>query len=563
MRWARCVALAAAGLLPGCGQPAPQPAASSAAAPVDAGPPRAAGELVDRAAQRGLAFNFRDDASRHKRLYETMGGGVVLFDADADGDLDVFLPGGGHAPGTPAQSTHQALFANDGAGRFTEVTAAAGLGVGEGAYALGGAAADVDGDGDLDLYVSCLGANRLYTNDGGGRFTEAPDAAGAADGGWSAAAVFFDADADGDPDLYVADYVVYEPADELPCTHGGARIYCTPDFYEPAHDRFYRNQGGRFVDATAAAGFAAAAGRGLAVAAADLDGDADLDLYVANDISPNFLWRNDGDGRFRDEALVRGVALGRDGQEKASMGVAVADLDGDGDLDLVVPNFSAETYDLFRQDEDGYFTEVAEYQGLAGPTTPLLGFGVVAADLDLDGWIDLAFASGHVNDLADELLVSQSFRQPNLLLRNRGGRFAAWPEREGDLARPNLARGLAAGDLDGDGDIDLVTSRIRQPAALFLSEGAPAGRWIAVRPLLRSGAPAVGARATLVLSDGAPRLAELVAGGSYGSQSEPVLRFGLAPGESPRELLLRWPSGRRSRQADPQVGILWVVREKI
>ncbi len=547
MRWPTF--LAAVCLLAGCERtPAPPARPTAAAAP---------GTLVESAAERGLKFRFRDAASAAKRMYETLGGGAVLFDADGDGDLDVFFPGGGANAATPDARTHQALFHNDGQGRFTDVTSSVGLEAIAGAFAVGGAAGDVDGDGDLDLYVACLGANRLYLNDGG-RFTAVAAAGGAAAEGWSAAAVFFDADADGDSDLYVVNYVAYDPADELPCTYAGVRIICTPDFFAAAPDRFYRNEGGRFVDS----GTAPRPGKGLAVAAADVDGDGDLDLYVANDITPNHLLINDGRGDFTDEGLLRGAALGRNGEEKASMGVVAFDFDGDHDLDLMIPNFSNEVYDLFRQDPGGFFTEVAERQGLARETTPLLGFGVVAADFDLDGWVDLALANGHINDLADDLLHGETYRQPNLLLKNQGGRFTRWTEREGDFAVPDVARGLAAGDLDGDGDVDLVASRIRDAAALFVAAGEPGDGWIAVAPRLASGAPVAGAWITLVDGAGTERVAAVVAGGSYASQSEPVVRFGLGTSD-PRELTVRWPSGTARRIVDPPRGRLLVVTAEV
>ena len=539
---------------------APENTAPPAASQVAASAEPPVGTLVDRSEERGLRFRFSDDASEAKRIYETMGGGVTLFDADGDGDLDIFLPGGGQAPGTNSPTHHQALFLNDGQGFFTDATETAGLDHDQGAYSIGAAAGDIDGDGDLDLYVASLGANRLYRNLGNGLFGEVRNAGGTAEKDWSAGALLFDGDGDGDLDLYVTNYVDYDRAEELPCTFSGVRVYCTPDLFAAAPDRYYRNRGdGTFEDATAAAGIVDVDGKGLAAGAADFDDDGDLDIYVANDISPNFLWINDGQGRFTDQALMNGAALGRNGKDEASMGVAMADLDGDLDLDLAVPNFSGEVFNFFRQDDRGLFTEVGELQGLGGPTASLLGFGAVAADFDLDGELDLAFANGHINDLVEELLPADTFTQPNLLLRGLGGRFTRWQERQGDFADRNLGRGLAVGDLDGDGDVDLVLSRVRGDAALFLAQGQPRpDSWLALRPRLPSGAPALGTRATLHFAGGESRVAELTVGGSYASQNEAVLRFGLG-GRQPVRLDLRWPGGAEVEVPLPEVGKLTTI----
>ncbi len=538
-----------------CGQPSPEPAAPTGAQSVE-------GQLYESAVARGLSFRFRGDSSSRKLMYETLGGGVVLFDADGDRDLDIFIPGGGSAAASAAQSAHQGFFRNDGQAIFDDATAEAGLAPRAGdAFTLAAAASDIDADGYLDLYVTCLGKNRLYRNDGVGHFSYVDQAGGAAGDAWSAAATFLDADGDGDDDLYVANYVDYDPADELPCTLGGQRIYCTPDLFAAATNQFYRNDGGVFLEVGREAGLQASAGKSLAVVAVDFDSDLDLDLYVANDTTPNTLWLNDGAGRFKDEALIRGIALGRDGREEASMGIAVADLDRDGDLDTVVPNFSSEVFNFYRQEPGGFFTEIATAVGLAATTAPLLGFGVVAVDFDLDGWIDLAFANGHINDLADDLLVATTFLQPNLLLHNVGGRFEAWPERAGDFSAPNVARGIASGDLDGDGDVDLVVSRIDQPLALFLNAGEPANDWIAIAPRLGSGAPAIGASARLLFSDGTERYDHLFGGGSYASQSEPVLRFGLAQNDRAVAIIIRWLSGAEHRIDNPSTRQVLYVTE--
>lgn len=557
-RWPKWLWLLALPLIVSCGG---QEETNSVSSPKATDPNREWGSLVDRSHERRLEFLFSDDGSSDKRIYETMGGGVVLFDVEADGDLDVFFAGGGHAPATDDATTHQALFLNDGNAHFTEVTQAAGLADTDGAYAVGGAAGDVDGDGDLDLYVTAIGPNRLYLNDGTGRFSKSPDHR--ADGHeWTSTALLFDADGDQDLDLYLVNYVIYDPQEELPCTQGGLRVYCTPILFEAASDRFFLNDGsGRFSEASEGAAPLGPAGKGLAASASDFDDDGDLDIYVANDSTANFLWINDGQGQFSEEGIVLGAALGGNGREEASMGVAAADLDGDLDLDLVSPNFTGEVFNLFRQETGGFFTEVGELQGLGASTALSLGFGVVAGDFDLDGHQDLAFANGHINDLIEEISENEKFLQPNLLLRGVGGRFERWREREGDFAAANLARGMAAGDLDGDGDLDLVVSRIRQTSALFLAAGAPPQEsWIALRPVLPSGAPALGTRAILSFENGDSLVAELTVGGSYASQSEPVLRFGLG-GRVPASLSLHWPGGVQEKRPAPTPGQVLTIRQ--
>lgn len=523
------------GLLPlllGCrAEPSPPSSPSS-----DPPAPRAFVETT-------LAFRYESDRSEEKRMYETMGGGAVLFDADADGALDLYLPGGGAAGGAREATTHQAFFRGDGRGGFVDATAEAGLEAGKGSFAFGGAADDVDGDGDLDLYVAGLGPNRLYLNDGRGVFEEVPDAGGATAPGWTSTAVFFDADGDGDPDLYAVGYVEYDRAEELPCTLGGERDYCVPDLFAAEPDRFYLNEGGRFRDASAESGVGSVAVKGLAATALDVDRDGDLDVFVAADTTPNLLWINDGTGRFSEEGLLRGVGLGRHGEEKAGMGVVGDDLDGDGDADFVVTAFSGENYDLYLSESGEYFHESGHDRGFVAATRGLLGFGVVTADLDADGLLDLVFANGHIFERAGDILLSTAYRQPQLVLRNTGRDFEPWAEIAGDLGEPAIARGLAAADLDGDGDVDLVASRLDDPSAVYLLEGAPPRPPLVVRPVDGRGMPSWGTTIEIATASERRIVRYLAAGGSYASQSEPVVRQWLPQGDAAVSVDVVWPGG--------------------
>ncbi len=533
-------------------------------APAHAADPAAGGVLRFRevSAPWGLAFRHQHGGFGERFMVETMGSGVVLFDYDGDGDVDVFWVDSGRVPGFAGPPPHARLFRNEGPGRFADVTAAAGITLAT--YGMGAVAGDVDNDGDLDLFVTGWGPDQLFRNQGDGRFVDATAASGLSDPLWSASAAFADLDRDGDLDLYVASYVEFSPDRNYFCgdRERNLRVYCPPVPFEPQADRLYRNRGdGTFEDWAAAAGIADPAGKGLGIVAADLDGDGWTDLYVANDTTPNLLYRNRGGDRpaagvtFEEVGVLSGSAYNGLGETEAGMGIALADADGNGWPDLFVTNFDLETNALYGNQGRLLFADHRYRANLAEPSLPMVGFGAAFADLDLDGDPDLAVANGHIADNAEQMRSASLYRQRNQVFENLGGgRFAERRDAGVDVVR--ASRGLAAGDLDGDGDVDLAISNSNDWSEVYenVSEG---GRWLAVR--LRGDGFGVGAKVE-VEAGGTRQAQELVTGSSYLSQNDLTLTFGLGARPTADRLTITWPSGRRQRfEALPAGRILMVI----
>ncbi len=475
------------------------PATASAAAPTtmsaQAGahtapaPANPDGWFTDISGPAGVDFVHDAGRTDDKQLPETMGSGAALCDLDGDGDLDIYLvqsgplpsPAPAPAPGSTAMRPRpdNKLFLNDGRGHFTDATALSGDGVGRG-YGMGVAPGDVDGDGDLDLYLTNLGPDVLLLNDGHARFTEATAASGLADERWTTAATFFDADNDGDQDLFVTGYVQVDLGHPLWCgdRKPGWRSYCHPDAYAGLPPRFWRNDGaGHFTDATEEAGFGGDPGhpgKGLGVIAFDLEPDGDLDLYVANDSVENKLWINDG-GVFTDGTLLSGTGVDGQGRTEAGMGLATGDVDGDLDIDLIVTNFDDESNTLYRNDGGGLFTDATVMAGLEGPSRLPVGFGVVLDDLDNDGDLDLVVTNGHIIDNIEKYHDGKTWKQRSQAFVNDGtGHFTDVTARAGDLSRDLLVgRGLYGGDIDGDGDLDLLLTQCNGRALLLANNGGP------------------------------------------------------------------------------------------
>ena len=512
------------------------------------------------AASVGLTFAHDNGAAGQYHLPEIMGSGGALFDYDGDGDLDVLLLQGGALDGRAprsASSGHHRLYRNDlsAAGerrstmRFTDVTSKAGLGAG---YGMGAAVGDYDNDGDSDLYVTNYGPNQLYRNNGDGTFTDVTRSAGSGldDARWSTSASFSDYDADGDLDLFVANYVDFTVKGAKVCTDPtGVRDYCGPLQFRPVPDRLFRNNDdGTFADVSESSGITKADGPGLGVVGADFSGDGLIDFYVANDGMANQLWRNRGDGTFVDGALMAGTALNADGTPEGSMGVAVGDPDNDGDLDVFVTNITRETHAFYRNLGGGHFEDGRLRAGLAGPTSPYTGFGTDWFDYDNDGLLDLFVANGAVTIIEALRGDPFPFRQRNLLFRNIGaGRFRD-VTREAGAAFESLAvgRGAGFGDVDNDGDVDVLVTNNSGPVRLLLNEADPTHHWLQVR--LRGVADnrqGLGARVGLRRADGTTIWRRARTDGSYLSASDPRVHFGLGSDSGIQAVTVEWPRGSR------------------
>jgi enediyne biosynthesis protein E4 len=521
-------------------------------------------QFTDVTAAAGIAFVHHSGATGKKYLPETIGSGGAFLDYDNDGWLDVFLVNATRWPGAKGPRPTSALYRNNQDGTFTDVTAKAGLA--ESLYGIGVAAADYDDDGWIDLYLTTWGSNRLYRNLGNGRFADVTRKAGADVAGFSTSAAFVDYDKDGKLDLFVCNYVQWEPARDLHCTLDGKhKSYCTPESYKGQSATLFHNRGdGTFEDATTRAGVKNPSAKALGVTVVDYDGDSWPDLFVANDTQPNNLYRNLGNGTFKDVAVTAGVAFNEAGVARAGMGVDAADYDGSGRPSLIVGNFSNEMMAVYHNEGNGLFIDEAPTSTIGRASLLTLTFACFFFDYDLDGWPDIFAANGHVADDINNVQPKVTHAEPPHLFRNLGKKtFEAVSDRVGaDFKKAMVARGAAYGDYDNDGDLDLLVTVNNGAARLLRNDGGNKNRWLRVRPLRAvSAGDGIGARVTVTWPDGRKIWNYVRTGSSYASQSELTLTFGLGAQPKAARVEVVWPSGKSDVLTDVAAGRTVTVRE--
>jgi hypothetical protein len=500
----------------------------------------------DVAHTAGLDFIHINGASDERYFPEIMGSGGLFLDFDNDGWLDIFLiDGGSFADESVARRAGHRLYRNRGKGIFSDVTAA--TGIRHRGYGMGACAGDFDNDGLIDLYITSVGSNALYRNAGHGRFTEIPKAGGADAAMWSTSCAFVDVDRDGDLDLFVTNYVDWRRTKNQFCGISGPppiRDYCHPLIYQPLTSVLYRNTGRRtFEDVSTHSGIAAYRGNGLGVAVTDIDDDGWPDIFVANDNMPNFLFHNQQNGTFSEIAGLAGVSVASDGKARAGMGAAFADFAGSGRPGLIVTNLESEMHSLFVNLGNRLFSDETVHSGVGPATRPYVGFGVAFLDYDNDTRLDIAIANGNVVANAGLMRAGGKYAQRNLLLRNAGGRFVNMKSEAGPGFAPEMvSRALATGDIDNDGDLDLLITNNGAAANLLLNDGG-SGNSLLVRVIgTKSNADGIGASLTLTTGERRQRR-DVQSGSSYLSQNDLRVHFGLGGADRADRLEVRWPSG--------------------
>jgi hypothetical protein len=508
-------------------------------------------QLDDVTEKAGIRFSHVA-APFARYIPESMSGGVILFDYDRDGWLDIYFT---NAPtvdmALKGQKARGALYHNNHDGTFTDVTDKAGIATP--CFAMGGAVGDYNNDGWPDLYITCVGGNVLYRNNGDGTFTDVTAHAGVADGRWSTGAAFGDYDHDGFVDLMVANYVDFH-LDNLPkfgsegnCKYRGIDIQCGPRGLRGAGDSLFHNNGdGTFTNVAKSAGVDDPPGfYGLSVIWADFNNTGKPDIYVANDSTPKYLYRNDGNGKFTDIGLESGTAVSEDGSEQASMGIAVGDYLHTGRPSLAVTNFEQEYTDVFRNDGNWNFTDVSYASGVALPSLGWVKWGTAFVDLDNDGWVDLIIVNGHITDIVDKLAAGGGYRQPKVLQMNqKDGTFCDASTQAGPaLEEKRVSRGLAVGDLFNDGNMDIVIEDIAGSPMVLRNRGIAGRHWVSFDLAgTKSNRSAIGARVKVV-AGGMTQTDEIHSGGSYLSQNDMRLHFGLGAATKIDRIEIRWPSG--------------------
>ena len=508
-------------------------------------------QFVDVTTEAGINFRHINGAEGAYHLPETLGAGGAFFDADNDGNLDIYLVNSGYwKESSSGDETPSALYRNSGDGTFTDIAMTAGVG-NRGNYGQGAACADYDNDGDVDLYVTNFGVNVLYRNNGDGTFTDVTASTRVGDPGWSSSACFLDYNRDGHIDLFVVNYLVYSlDVPYLPCGEDGIQTYCHPSLFEGAPDTLYRNNGdGTFTDVSHEAGVGGIGGlfhgKGLGVVSADFNNDGAPDLYVASDDTRNDFFYNNGDGTFSEISLLAGCAYSFNGVAQAGMGVATDDYNGDGWLDIFVTNLSYETNALYRNNGDGTFTDVIYEAHLGKESYLFVGFGTGFFDADNDGWRDIFIANGHIIDNIEDTHDILTYRQRDQIFRNQGdGTFQEVSASAGDYFQSTaVSRGALFGDYDNDGDVDMLVTQSNGPVTLLRNETGTQHNWVRIKTVgIISSRDGTGTRVTL-RAGGHTQIQEINRGASYLSSHDGRLHFGLGVHTTVDRLEVRWQSG--------------------
>jgi hypothetical protein len=557
--------LAAVLFLPTAAWPQPQPAATSAPTPSTAFP-----QLVDITASTGIHFEHLS-APEQRYIIESMSGGVALIDYDRDGYPDIYFT---NAPSVEmalaGKKAKAALYHNNHDGTFTDVTAKSG--VGYPCWGQGAVVGDYNNDGWPDLLVTCFGGVILYRNNGNGTFTDVTKQSGLAeDTGWATGASFGDYDGDGWADLFVSDYVDFH-LNDLPtfgssktCQYHGVAVQCGPAGLKGYRDYlFHNNDNGTFTEVSKQAGVDDSKGLfGLTAVWTDIEGKGRPDLFVTNDGEPNYLYRNDGNGHFTDVAEEAGVAVNQDGLEQANMGVAIGDYEHNGRFSILITHFSDQYAALFRNDGNLNFTDASYAAGITFPTRPYVGWGNAFVDLDNDGWVDYIMVNGHVYPQVNVAGIGTKYREPKLLFQNmRNGTFRNISQLAGPaIQTPQVSRGMAVGDLFNDGHMELVVENLEGAPMILRPEGGPTNHWMSLSLLgTKSNRLALNARVRVTAGD-LVQTDEVRSGGSYLSQNDLRLHFGLGKYESVDKVEIFWPSGSKETLSQLHADRFYTVTE--
>ena len=517
---------------------------------------------MDITSSAAIKWGIKTLAPGTRYLIETMGGGGGFIDYNGDGFLDIYLVCYSQTPQSDAQTTlRDVLYRNNGDGTFTDVTERAGIH--NSMVGMGLVVGDYNNDGWPDMYITGYGASKLYLNTGKGSFSDVTARAGVGNRQWGTSAAFFDYDNDGYLDLFVCNYLSFDPDGKVACDFFQGRPYCyLAKFKGSASVLYHNNRDGTFTDVSERAGISQQIGKGLGVVAFDYDNDGKIDIFQANDGTPNFLFRNNGDGTFSEVALEADCALDPNGAVRGGMGVDAEDLDGDGYQDLFVTSFSQQTNAFWHNNGDGSFDETTNSLGLGKVSYVMSGFGTRFFDYNNDDRVDLFVLNGHPFEPINKVFPETTYAEPPFLFENTGKGFREEAAEHGAaLKKSYLGRGLAVGDIDNDGDTDLLLLNAGEPPVLLRNDGGNRNHWLGVRLVgTRSNSDGIGAKVTVVTA-GVQRTKQLLGGTSYCSASDHRLLFGLGQNEKVDAVTVRWPSGQVTTLKDVAINRYVTIKE--